>query len=577
MRSDLRRRDVVGYPVLQLSPRAASALSPGGPYTVDIRMQLSLGDKKLSGNSNAVIATLGGSKPAASSMLEVNPQNLGSSLQNQNHLGLLHSTGDALAANPLDASPTTKHHANFPMIVEMETTTATTTLDMQQQQQPASYSMQCGSRENLPHLGCGDRSTTATAGFDIYDNISTKRGWKGRRTREWNADFQERSQVPEEWASPRSADGTEDDSSLMHQEQWDSKNIHLAYQNLLPVTASKRAKVSKRQRQDDSVLVTSPATSPSQGESGTNSSSMWESLLHRSNIMYRKHGGVSTDKRTEASTSVAEGREAPHVPMDLDGGNMDTEIACAAEDRINDSSLSIIPSEDTMKRFHGRQRNLSIHPSCIAGGMNFEPPNNLLAEMNALVESHQRELPNQLCSSSDYNGTFAGMDTGWQEVGTVNDYNVVLTSAAKAHLLDLQIQENQRSLKEDILSCCPDNEYMVAHGRSKPADVEYERSMVSGLRTGFSVSLQEDGSFCHSNLSMLQGQEYTSNDFFLDSQCEEQLTARAAYEKARNDQHDDLPSKRVFKRSSKGGPRRPHIIKGQWTPEEDRCVLYVCN
>jgi hypothetical protein len=255
--------------------------------------------------------------------------------------------------------------------------------------------------------------------------------------------------------------------------------------------------------------------------------------------------------------------------MDLDDDNMDTELACAEE--ADDSSLSIIPSDDTMKRFQGRQRNLGIHPSCIAGGMNFEPPNNLLADtMNVLAESHQRELPNQLCSSSGYNGTF--MEAGWQEMGAASDYNLLLTSAvAKAHLLDLQIQENQRHLKEDIISCSPDNDYM---GRSKPTDNEYERSMVSGLRTGF---LQEDGSFCHSNLSMLQGQEYASNDFFLDSRCEEQLTARAAYEKARNDQHDDLPSKRVFKRSSKGGPRRPHIIKGQWTPEEDRHVPYSCN
>jgi hypothetical protein len=568
--NDLRKRVVVGYLVLQLSPRAASALSPGGSYTVDIRMQLSLSDTKLSGSNNDVLATLGGSKPAAPSMLEVNPQSLGSSLQNQNHLGLLHATGDALAASPLDASPTANHHANFPTFVEMETTTTTTTttaLDMQQQ---ASYSMQYGSRENLAHLGCRDSTTSATAGLNVYDNVmSTRRGWKGRRTREWNADFQERSHVPEEWGSPRSPDGTKDDSSLIHQDQWDGKSIHLAYQNLLPDTASKRAKVSKRHRQEDSVLVTSPPTSPSQDESGTNSSTMWESLLHRSNIMHRKHGGLSTGKRTEASTSAAEGREAPYVPMDLDDDNMDTELACAEE--ADDSSLSIIPSDDTMKRFQGRQRNLGIHPSCIAGGMNFEPPNNLLADtMNVLAESHQRELPNQLCSSSGYNGTF--MEAGWQEMGAASDYNLLLTSAvAKAHLLDLQIQENQRHLKEDIISCSPDNDYM---GRSKPTDNEYERSMVSGLRTGF---LQEDGSFCHSNLSMLQGQEYASNDFFLDSRCEEQLTARAAYEKARNDQHDDLPSKRVFKRSSKGGPRRPHIIKGQWTPEEDRHVPYSCN
>lgn len=115
---------------------------------------------------------------------------------------------------------------------------------------------------------------------------------------------------------------------------------------------------------------------------------------------------------------------------------------------------------------------------------------------------------------------------------------------------------------------------MVVHGRTRPTDVVYERSIASGYRSGFNASMQKDGSFCH---SMFQGQEYASSDFFLESRCEEQLTARAAYERARNDQNDDLPSKRIFKRSSKGGPRRPHIIKGQWTPEEDRCAYYLCN
>lgn len=575
--------------MLQLSPRAGSALSPGGPYTVDIRMQLSLGDRKVAGSSNDVLGTLGGSKPAAPSLLEVNPQTIGSSLQNQNHLGLLHSTGDASTASSLGASPSAKHHANFPLFVEMETTTTTTTtttLDMQPQQQQSSYNqMQYGSRENLPHLGYSRDSTTATAGLNVFDSISTKStGWKGRRTREWNSDFQKRSQISEEWASPRSADGTEvDDSSLAHQEQWDGKNIHLTYQNLLPATASKRA---KRHRQDDSVFVSmSPPTSPSQDASGTNNSMMWESLLHRSNIVQRKPGDLSTGKPTEASTS-AEAKEASHVPMDVDDDdNMDThhlrrghDQACAAEDRINDSNLAIIPNNESLKgTFQGRQRNLGMPPSCIGEPLNFEPSNSLLAEMNVLTESQQREFPNQLCSSTGYNGTFSGIEAGWQEGGTVNDYNFLLFSAVqKAHLLDLQIQENQRHLKQDIISC-PDNEYMGAHGRSRPTDVEYERSLVAGYRTGFSVSLQKDGSFCHSNLSMFQEQDYASNDFFLDSRCEEQLTARAAYERARNDQHDDLPSKRVFKRSSKGGPRRPHIIKGQWTPEEDRYVDHFCT
>jgi len=305
--------------------------------------------------------------------------------------------------------------------------------------------------------------------------------------------------------------------------------------------------------------------------------------------MPRKPDDLSTSKPTEASTSTA-AKEASSVPMDVDDDdNMEThdlrrdpDQICAAEDRTNDSNLAIVPDNEGLKgTFQGRQRNSNINPSCIDEPINFEPSNSLLADMNVLTESHQRELPHQLCSSGGYNGTLSGIEAGWQEAGTINDYNLLLnthcaqSAVHKAHLLDLQIQENQRHLKQDIVSC-PENEYMVAHGRSSSTEVEYERSMVSGYRTGFTVSLQKDGSFCHSNLSLIQGQDYASNDF-LESRCEEQLTARAAYERARNDQHDDLPNKRVFKRSSKGGPRRPHIIKGQWTPEEDRCVYNLCN
>lgn len=56
--------------------------------------------------------------------------------------------------------------------------------------------------------------------------------------------------------------------------------------------------------------------------------------------------------------------------------------------------------------------------------------------------------------------------------------------------------------------------------------------------------------------------------------CQDQhLTAREAYEEFQLDHHDETSSnKRLVKRSSKGGPRRPNIIKGQWTIEEDRCA-----
>lgn len=57
---------------------------------------------------------------------------------------------------------------------------------------------------------------------------------------------------------------------------------------------------------------------------------------------------------------------------------------------------------------------------------------------------------------------------------------------------------------------------------------------------------------------------------------DQQLTARGAYEEFHHDQHDEsFSNKRLVKRSSKGGPRRPNIIKGQWTIEEDRYALLM--
>lgn len=442
--------------MLQLSPRAGSALSPGGPYTVDIRMQLSLSDRNVSGSGNDALVIHGGSKPAVPPLLEVNLQTIGSSLQNQNQIGLFQSTEDAPSASQLGASPTGKHHASFPLFVGMETTTTTTTsnlitaLDMQPQQQPLLNPVEYGSRDNLPCLGYNRDNATASAGLDAFDSISTKSTmWKGRRTREWNADFQKRSQISEEWTSPRIADGSEvDDTNLAPQEQWDGKNLHLAYQNLIPATASKRV---KRHRQANSILGgTSPPTSP-QDRSGTHNSMMWESLLHRSDITQRKAGGLSTDKHSEENSS-AEAKEASHVPMDVDDDdNMDIhhlrrgpDQTCTTEDGIDDSDLAIIHSNKSLKgTFHGRRRNADLHPSCIGEAMNLGHSSNLLAEMNAVTESQQRELPNQFCSGS-YNGSFAGMEAGWQEEGTVNDYNLLLTSAVhKAQLLDLKFKRTK--------------------------------------------------------------------------------------------------------------------------------------
>lgn len=558
-----------------LSPRVGSALSPGGPYTVDIRMQLSVGDTKASGSSTNVVAAtaLGGSSKVAALN---NLPSTGSSLQNQSLNRLQHpSLGDGTPTTRQQHDETT---SNFPTFHEMGSTAVNVS---QQRQQASSYTLQ--SHEQHEN----------TSGKGLMYNISDKTspGWRGRRTREWSGDFQERSSqvTSENWASPRSADGDEP-TSLHFQDQWSNrKALHLsaANQSCAPATlCSKRARVSKllcHPRQDSGCLTTSPPTSPSQDESATNSSNMWESLFQRSHIMQSsKPGAFATGKQTEAGSTSTEGHrsiqlDATNVQMDLGDESMVAKIQ-AGEAR-NDLPASMTTcSEEHLKRFQEAQRNIELQQTnsgtIAGGGIRFESsPNNLLSDV--ITDTlRSRELPNQqIGSSSGYLGstTYSAID-GWpQEGGSVTDYLLLTSAVHKANLLDLQIQENQRNLKQGILNCCSD-EYMSG---SRPTDtVDYQ----TGLRMGSNgVSLEENGSpFCYSSLSMLPGHEFSvTNDFFMDSRCNpgEQLTARAAYEKTRNEQRGDcLPSKRVFKRSSKGGPRRPHIIKGQWTPEEDRYV-----
>ncbi|BBM98918.1 protein MpR2R3-MYB1 [Marchantia polymorpha subsp. ruderalis] len=165
--------------------------------------------------------------------------------------------------------------------------------------------------------------------------------------------------------------------------------------------------------------------------------------------------------------------------------------------------------------------------------------------------------------SADYGD---GFDAGesWSQgvcVGPGDCY--LLTSVHKAQLLDLQLEENQRyrqqqSSERSRESLSLDNDARLDCGQSNKRDAEEDGSSPGGF--GGLVT---------------QRQNYFADECSLEMQrtSGEQLTAREAYEKALNEQHDDMPGKRMFKRSSKGGPRRPNIIKGQWTPEEDRYLM----
>ncbi|KAJ7538336.1 hypothetical protein O6H91_11G044000 [Diphasiastrum complanatum] len=61
------------------------------------------------------------------------------------------------------------------------------------------------------------------------------------------------------------------------------------------------------------------------------------------------------------------------------------------------------------------------------------------------------------------------------------------------------------------------------------------------------------------------------NDFFFETQLADDF--EKTYETGKMSEVDELSGKVMLKQSSKAGPRRPHIIKGQWTSEEDRQLM----
>ncbi|KAL3690614.1 hypothetical protein R1sor_016923 [Riccia sorocarpa] len=140
------------------------------------------------------------------------------------------------------------------------------------------------------------------------------------------------------------------------------------------------------------------------------------------------------------------------------------------------------------------------------------------------------------------------------------DHLLLKSAVQKAQLLDLQLEENQRFRQRQPSDKPPtrlENDFRLGCATSCPSGREEHGSS----STGIGMVVQRQSSF--------------SEDYSLRMQrtSGEQLTAREAYEKALSEQDDEMQGKRMFKRSSKGGPRRPNIIKGQWTPEEDRYLM----
>ncbi len=208
----------------------------------------------------------------------------------------------------------------------------------------------------------------------------------------------------------------------------------------------------------------------------------------------------------------------------------------------------------------------------------------------------------------------------WQGEGLgatcVNDYLLLTSAIHKAQLLDLQLKENQRhnNYTKQSEASPASTHVAVVHESSLHHLHAHDAQMVGHDGSGKSllssssslsdlIDSQQQQQDHERRIVVASGQDvvshvaaaaavqelYFSDQLLLDALAADHhqwftASSREAYEKKTH--HDDdpqqqqqhhhdlqilLPSdKRVFKRSSKGGPRRPNIIKGQWTPEEDR-------
>lgn len=169
----------------------------------------------------------------------------------------------------------------------------------------------------------------------------------------------------------------------------------------------------------------------------------------------------------------------------------------------------------------------------VTGGyMNFEPLKDVAVNSSTRMDDdvvHPKAVPSYHLAASDT----------WSAAGF------------GAELHDLQIPENQQQQ--------PNNR---KHPLEPGEDINFTATSLNGKN-------EEPNHFRNSF-----GGDTISD---LAREDQQQLSAREAYDEFQHDQHDDISCKRLLKRSSKGGPRRPNIIKGQWTPEEDRYAHFLYN
>jgi hypothetical protein len=616
----------------QLSPRASAALSPGGPHVGEPKMQApnAVDSTKPSSssaaqllnnnhNNNIVFAAAVGS--SSSRMLELPaPQSiLGNSLQNQIFGSLASLSGpEANSCSPQMSSTTTntqvsKHQFHFPAAASSNNNNNNnnnSNININNIDNVVHHH-QASSYTHLLGFGSSQEITASSQQDRLYRDFNAcETGWGGggRRAREPSFDdaYEEPSPESSGYEIEQSGGQQQQDmmveSRLNRDEEWeDGKTLHqmgMGSSRSFTKRAKTRYQQSSSPSSDEGVAAVTARTS---------SSSMWNNNHNnynnsRSNNnnnnsnMSVSHGGLILASQRVSDTAGGAGQG--------DGGDHRYNIAHEEESVSMDlddvQSAGGKPNSETCNKSHqllflpARGGQEIINPSSLlvrrstSSSTNLEAPNNNMVQAAALsmvddvVDHHPEtvtEFPTLLSSSNasgyHHHGGFGG--------SCLNDY-FMLTSVHKANLLDLQIQENQRHMKQQqqqqqqrgggILSSSCHEMYMTAHRERLTTD-HSEKSLLSGLiPLGYldESSVQSALGHC-SNLTLLSsGQEYFDGSELGDGHdlYREPQTAKEAYEKVRREQHDEFSEKRIFKRSSKGGPRRPNIIKGQWTQEEDR-------
>ena len=624
--------------IWQLSPRASAALSPGGPHVGEPKMQApnavdstkpsssspaQLLNNNHNNNNNIVFAAAVGS--SSSRMLELTaPQSiLGNSLQNQIFGSLASLSGpEANSCSPQMSSTTTntqvsKHQFHFPA-ASYNNININNIDNVVHHHQASSYT-------HLLGFGSSQEITASSQQDRLYRDFNAcETGWGGgggRRAREPSFDDAYEEPSPESSGYEIEQSGGQQQREMMvvesrlnrGDEEWeDGKTLHQMGMGMSSRSFNKRAKTRYQQSSspssDEGVAAVTTAK--------TSSSSMWNnnhnhnynnnSSNNNNSNMSVSHGGlILASQRVSDAAGGGGGGGAGQG----DGGDHRYNIAHEEEsvvsmDLDDVQSAGGKPNSETCNKSHqqllflparGGQQEI-INPSSLlvrrstSSSTNLEASNNnnmvqaaALSMVDDVVDHHHpdtvTEFPTLLSSSNasgyHHHGGFGGGSC-------LNDY-FMLTSVHKANLLDLQIQENQRHMKQQqqqqqrgggILSSSCHEMYMTAHRERLTTD-HSEKSLLSGLiPLGYldESSVQSALGHC-SNLTLLSnGQEYFDGSELGDGHdlYREPQTAKEAYEKVRREQHDEFSEKRIFKRSSKGGPRRPNIIKGQWTQEEDR-------